>query len=114
MFDSLQPVTLSAKAAEEVRKIIQAKKIPADYGLRLGIRGGHGCGSATLIIGFDKKKDSDLAYTLEGLSIYIDKKHTMYLIGKRVDYYEGADARGFVFVEPGESGDVAKPGGAVC
>jgi iron-sulfur cluster assembly protein len=99
MFDTIQPVNLSAKAAGEVRKIMQSKNIPDDYGLRLGVRGGGGCGGVSLIIGFDKRKDSDLAYTIEGIPIYVDKKHTMYLIGKEVDFYEGADARGFMFVD---------------
>ena len=98
MFD-IQPVTLSLKAATEVRKIMQTKNIPPDYGLRIGVRGGGGCGGAQLIIGFDKKKDSDQAYEIEGIPVYVDKKHTMYVIGKEVDFYEGADARGFVFVE---------------
>jgi len=31
--------------------------------------------------------------------VLVDKKHTMYLIGKQVDFYEGADAKGFMFVE---------------
>lgn len=75
------------------------KNIPADYGLRIGIRGGSGCGGAQLIVGFDKKKEADLVYEIEGIPIYVDKKHTMYVIGKEVDFYEGADARGFVFVE---------------
>ncbi len=91
MFDTLQPVNLSAKAAAEVRKIMQSKNIPADYGLRLGVRGGGGCGGVSPIIGFDKKKVSDLSYTIEGIPVYIDKKHTMYLIGKEVDFYEGAE-----------------------
>ena len=99
MFDTIQPVNLSAKAAEEVRKIMQSKNIPADYGLRLGVRGGGGCSGVSLIIGFDRKKDSDLSYTIGGITVYIDKKHTMYLIGKEVDFYEGADARGFMFVD---------------
>ena len=98
MFDTIQPVNLSVKAAEEVRKIMQSKNIPAGYGLRLGVRGG-GCSGVSLIIGFDKKKDSDLFYTIAGIPVYIDKKHTMYLIGKEVDFYEGADARGFMFVD---------------
>ena len=98
MFD-LHPVTLSPKAAVEVRKIMQTKNIPADYRLRVGVRGGRGCGAATLIIGFDKPKDSDLSYEIEGIPVLVDKKHTMYVIGKEVDFYEGADARGFVFVE---------------
>jgi len=98
MFDNVQPVTISAKAVEEIRKIMETKNIPAGYGLRVGVKGG-GCG-VSLIIGFDKKKDSDIAYAIEGIPVYIDKKHTMYLIGKQVDYYEGADAHGFMFVDP--------------
>ncbi len=98
MFSNVQPVTISEKAAAEIRKIMQTKNIPEDYSLRVGIRGG-GCGGVSLIIGFDKKKASDLAYSVEGISVLVDKKHTMYIIGKEVDFYEGADARGFMFVE---------------
>ena len=97
MFDSLQPVTISLKAAEEIRKIKQTKNIPADYGLRVGAKGG-GCG-VTLIIGFDKKKDSDHSYMIDDIPVYVDKKHTLYLIGKEVDFYDGEDARGFTFID---------------
>jgi iron-sulfur cluster assembly protein len=102
MFDALQPVKLSTRAAQEVKKIMQTKNIPAGYGLRIGVRGGSGCGGAQLIIGFDKKKESDLAYTIENVSVLVDKKHTMYVIGKEVEFYEGADARGFQFVDSDE------------
>lgn len=99
MFNQLQPVKISVRAAEEVKKIMQTKNIPAGYGLRIGVRGGTGCGGAQLIIGFDKPKDSDLSYTAEGVPVLVDKKHTLYVIGKEVDFYEGADARGFQFVD---------------
>jgi len=99
MFNDIQPVTLSARAAEEVRKIMETKNIPAEYGLRVGIRGG-GCGGVSLIIGFDKQKDTDLAYTIQGIPVYVDKKHTMYIIGKEVDFYESEETRGFMFVDP--------------
>ncbi|MEP2668218.1 MAG: iron-sulfur cluster assembly accessory protein [Cyclobacteriaceae bacterium] len=99
MSNAIIPVTLSKKAAEEVRKIMETKNIPADYCLRIGIRGS-GCGGAAMMIGFDKKKDSDLSYQIEGIEIVVDKKHTMYVIGKEVDFHEGADARGFMFVDP--------------
>jgi iron-sulfur cluster assembly protein len=94
------PVTLSPKAAEQVLSIMRTKNIPDDYGLRIGIRGGHGCGGHQLILGFDKKKDSDITYTEAGIPVYVNKKHMMYVLGKEVDFYEGADAKGFVFVEP--------------
>jgi iron-sulfur cluster assembly protein len=98
MFENVKPIGLTARAAEEVKKIMQTKGIPIEYGLRLGIKGG-GCGGVALIIGFDKQKSSDLAYLVEGIQVYVDKKHTMYLIGKEVDFYEGADAKGFMFKE---------------
>jgi iron-sulfur cluster assembly protein len=100
MFETLKPVALSSRAAEEVRKIMQTKNIPAGYGLRVGIKGG-GCGGVSLIIGFDKPKENDLSYLTEGIELLIDKKHTMFVIGKEVDFYEGADARGFMFVDKG-------------
>jgi iron-sulfur cluster assembly protein len=103
MFDQIRPVTLSPRAAEEVLKIMQSKNIPEGYGLRIGIRGGGGCGGAKLIIGFDKKKASDLDYTTEGIQVLVDKKHTMYVIGKEVDFYDGADAKGFMFVEQADA-----------
>jgi iron-sulfur cluster assembly protein len=101
MFSPINPVTISAKAAEEIRKIMETKNIPAGYALRVGIRGG-GCGGVSLLIGFDKKKETDLSYSVEGIPVLVEKKHTMYIIGKEVDFYEGADARGFMFVDPQE------------
>jgi iron-sulfur cluster assembly protein len=102
MFDKIQPVTISEKAAVEIRKIMETKNIPPDYGLRIGIKGG-GCGGAAMMIGFDKKKDTDIEYIINDIPVYVDKKHTMYVIGKEVDFYEGADARGFTFVDTKKS-----------
>lgn len=95
---NFQPVTLTPKAAEEVRKIMQTKNIPADYGLRVGVRGG-GCG-VSLLIGFDKKKENDQSYTIEGIPVLVDKRHTMYVVGKEIDFYEGDEGRGFMFTDP--------------
>jgi iron-sulfur cluster assembly protein len=98
MFSSVEPVTISEKAAIEIRKIMETKKIPEGYSLRVGIKGG-GCGGVSLLIGFDKPRATDLSYTVEGIPVLVDKKHTMYIIGKEVDFYEGADARGFMFAD---------------
>ena len=98
MLSTIKPVTLSKRAVEEVNKIMKTKNIPGEYGLRIGIRGS-GCGGASLIIGFDKQRDSDLSYQVDGLTIYVDKKHTLYVMGKEVDFYEGADKRGFMFLD---------------
>jgi iron-sulfur cluster assembly protein len=99
MVKTIIPVTLSKKATEEVKKIMKTKNIPADYGLRIGIRGA-GCGGAAMMIGFDKKKETDLSYLIDDITVLVDKKHTLYVVGKEVDFYEGADAKGFMFVDP--------------
>lgn len=78
---------------------MQTKKIPPGYGLRVGIRGGSGCGGHQLILGFDKPKDTDITYSQQGIQLLVDKKHVLYVIGKEVDFYEGGDAKGFVFVD---------------
>ncbi len=99
MNNLLQPATLSTRAVEEIKLIMETKNIPENYFLRLAVQGGGGCGGAKLIIGFDKQRETDLKYKQGQLEVLIDKKHVMFLIGKEVDFYEGADARGFLFVD---------------
>lgn len=94
---SQNPVTISKTAAEEIKKMMTTKNIPEGYGLRVGVRGG-GCG-VQLILGFDKPKETDLVYEYEGIPVMFEKRHMMFLIGKQVEFYEGADARGFHFVD---------------
>lgn len=106
MFD-FQPVTISPRAAAEVRKIMQTKNIPAGYGLRIGVRGS-GCGGVSLLIGFDKQKDTDQSYTIGGIPVYVDKRHTMYVIGKQIDFYDGEEGRGFMFTDQQEDQKIEK------
>lgn len=102
MFDNINPITISNRASEEIHKIIQNKGIPPDYGLRVGIKGG-GCSGISLMIGFDKKKDTDLSYDIKGITVYVDKKHAMYVMGKEVDFVIEAEASGFTFVDPAKA-----------
>ena len=98
MLDQL-PVSITPQAWEEVKNIVEKKNIPTEYGLRIGIRGA-GCSGMSFLLGFDKKQPTDMEFTHEGYPVYIAKKDTMYLLGLQVDFYEGADARGFTFVNP--------------
>lgn len=102
MFENIQPVTLSRRAALEIRKIMETKNIPEGYGLRVGVKGG-GCG-VSLLIGFDKRKESDLSYLIDGIAVYVDKRHTLYVMGKEVDFYEGEETRGFLFTDSQKAG----------
>lgn len=97
MLENIVPVSITPRAVVEIKKIMETKNIPAGYGLRVGIRGG-GCG-AQLIIGFDKRKDTDSHYTLSDIPVFIDKRHTLYVIGKVIDFHEDAEVRGFMFID---------------
>ncbi|MDN5203439.1 iron-sulfur cluster assembly accessory protein [Fulvivirgaceae bacterium BMA10] len=99
MSDKMTPVTITDKAVKEIKEIIRHKNIPAEYGLRIGIKGGVGCAGVSFLLGFDKKKETDDEFEIDGITVYLEKKHFMYLIGMQVDFYEGADARGFSFVK---------------
>ncbi len=92
------PIEITDKAQKEINHIMTHKNIPEGYGLRIGVKGG-GC-SVSFILGFDKEKTNDQAYFAGSIPVFVQKGELMFLIGKQVDFYEGADARGFVFVDP--------------
>lgn len=95
----LIPIQITPKAKEEIRNIISNKNIPADYSLRVGVRGG-GCGGMSYMLGFDKAKEGDQQFEIDGIPVLIEKKHYMFLMGMQVDFYEGNEARGFTFINP--------------
>jgi iron-sulfur cluster assembly protein len=96
---TLAPISLTERAVQEVKNIIVEKNVPDDYGLRIGVQGG-GCSGMSYLLGFDKAKDADETYDLDGLKLIMDKKHAMYVLGMEVDFQDGLNARGFVFNNP--------------
>lgn len=93
------PIAMSDTAASEIRKIMQTKKIPDGYGLRVGVKGG-GCSGMSYVLGFDKKRDKDQEFDIDGIPVFMDKRHGLYLMGTTIDYHDGLDARGFTFDNP--------------
>ncbi len=93
------PVMLSPRAAEEVKNIIATKNIPEGYALRIGVRGG-GCSGMSYVLGFDKMREHDMSFDFDGIPLYIDKRHGLYLMGTTIDYHDGLNARGFTFENP--------------
>lgn len=97
--DASTPVLLSDKAASEIRNIMEQKKLPDGFGLRVGVRGG-GCSGMSYMLGFDRKREHDLQFELDGISVYMDRRHGLYLMGTTIDFQDGLDARGFTFENP--------------
>ena len=94
----LCPVTFTDEAIIEIHSIYNSKNIPKEYGVRLATAGG-GCADVKYVIGFDKIKDSDKIYDLNGISILIEKKHLMYLFDVKIDYSCNDNEQGFEFIK---------------
>lgn len=93
------PVTLTPGAIAEMKRLRVADQVPAEYGLRIGVKGG-GCSGMTYVLGFDKKEEGDEEFLIDDLRILMQPTHQLYLFGMQIDYQDGLNARGFVFENP--------------
>jgi iron-sulfur cluster assembly protein len=94
-------VSLTERAAQEVKKIMEDQKLGPETVLRVGVVGG-GCSGFQYSLGFDQKFDDkiDSKYDCFGINLVVDKKSALYLDGTKVDFYEGLEKRGFTFENP--------------
>jgi iron-sulfur cluster assembly protein len=99
VINSTCPVSLTESALTEFKRLFAEKNLDAAHGLRIGVKGG-GCAGFSYLLGFDTTKEGDEIYEVEGLKIYMNKAHTLYLAGMEIEYKDGLDARGFSFNNP--------------
>jgi len=93
------PVSFTEGAVKELYKLKDQQEISDDYGLRVGVEGG-GCSGMSYVLGFDQKKDGDQEYIIDGIKVFMNKAHGLYLVGMQINYQDGLNARGFTFENP--------------
>lgn len=101
-FSGDKTVSLTERAAKQVRKIMAEEDPENNLYLRVAVEGG-GCSGLSYKLGLDHKTDEDEIIESQGLEILIDPRHMMYLEGILIDYPDGLDARGFTFDNPNAS-----------
>lgn len=94
-----ETIQLTEKAAEEIRLLREREKIPVEKYLRIGVKGG-GCSGLSYVLDFDEKQAMDDEFQLHGISVLVDKRQALYLVGTYLDYQSGLNDRGFVFLNP--------------
>lgn len=95
-----EEIVVTDKAKSEIKKIMEANKIPDTYGLRLGVKGG-GCSGLSYSLGFDNEtREGDKSLMIDGIRIFVDAKSLFYLSGTHLDFTDGLNGRGFVFNNP--------------
>lgn len=94
-------VSMTEKAASEVKRIIEDQKYEENVVLRVGVTGG-GCSGFSYALSFDKTFDdkADSKFDCHGVSVVVSRKSALYLDGTTVDFHDGIDKRGFVFENP--------------
>jgi iron-sulfur cluster assembly protein len=92
-------ITITAKAASEIQKII-AQENSGDLALRVGVQGG-GCSGLSYFLSLDKEaRPDDKILESNGVKIYLDSKSALYLDGTEVDFTDGLQGSGFTFKNP--------------
>ena len=93
-------IKMTDKAVNEVKKIMGENKVPENYGLRVGVKGG-GCSGLTYSLGFDAAaKEGDTTIEQSGIKLFVDGKSLFYLSGTVLDFTDGLNGKGFVFNNP--------------
>ncbi len=96
---NVAPVTLTDSAISQLIRIIQEEQLSAEHGLRIGVKGG-GCSGFSYVMGFDVKQEKDEEYDINGIKVFMEKSHSIYLSGMEIDWKEDLNNRGFIFTNP--------------
>ena len=93
-------ITVTDRAAKEVRRIIGEQSLSDATVLRVGVKGG-GCSGFSYTLGFDDRtSEVDQVFELNGVRVAIDPKSFLYLNGTQIDFEESLMGRGFRFGNP--------------
>ncbi len=94
-------MTMTERAAERARELIAASATPI-VGLRVGIKNG-GCAGMSYTLEFAGTKDPlDEVVEDKGVTILIDSKALMFLLGTQLDYETTKLASTFTFKNPNQ------------
>ncbi|MGB7686256.1 MAG: iron-sulfur cluster insertion protein ErpA [Solirubrobacterales bacterium] len=92
-------ITLSAKAAEKIGELLGSQAESGEQALRVAVRGG-GCSGFQYALAFDKAKDDDHLFEVDGVAVLVDKVSMQFVFGSEVDYVEGLQGAGFQVNNP--------------
>ncbi|MFQ5877803.1 MAG: HesB/IscA family protein [Acidobacteriota bacterium] len=92
-------IHLTEKAAEHVKRLMDREGL-ADHGLRVAVAGG-GCSGLSYKLNFEKDAaEGDKVFEQHGVRIFLDPKSHVFVNGLTLDFSDGLNGTGFVFLNP--------------
>jgi iron-sulfur cluster assembly protein len=91
-------ITLSDKAVAKIGELLAGQE-GTGQALRVAVRGG-GCSGFQYALAFDQAKADDNVFTVDGVSVVVDKVSMQFVFGSEVDYVEGLQGAGFQVNNP--------------
>ena len=92
-------ITLSPKAVEKIGELLGSQADGSDQALRVAVRGG-GCSGFQYALAFDRVKDDDHVFEVDGVAVIVDKVSMQFVFGSEVDFIEGLQGAGFQVNNP--------------
>jgi len=97
------PMTVTPAAVAKIKALLDGRGKPS-AGIRIGIRT-KGCSGMSYTLEFaDERNAFDEVVETQGVTLLIDPKATMFILGTEMDYREDKLESGFVFTNPNEKG----------
>lgn len=97
------PITITDTAFDRVKALLSTRGKPS-VGIRIGIRT-KGCSGLSYSLEYaDEQNPLDEVVTIEDVTILIDPKAILFILGTEMDYVEEKMQSGFVFRNPNEKG----------
>jgi iron-sulfur cluster assembly protein len=94
---------LTEAAAERVRSLMARAEKPI-AGLRIGVKNA-GCAGMSYTVEFaDEKRPADEVVEDKGVTIFVDPKAVLFLLGTEMDFKSDKLAAQFVFNNPNQTG----------
>ncbi len=96
-------ITVTEKAKSKAIELMANENRPADSFIRVGVEGG-GCSGLSYKLEFDNQvKPDDKVFEDKGMKIVCDRKSFLYLVGTELEFSDGLNGKGFVFINPNAS-----------
>ena len=95
-------ITLTERAAARVKHIMAKSETPM-LGVRLGVKNG-GCAGMEYTMDYaEEQLPLDEMVEDKGVTIFIEAKAVLFLLGTEIDYEEGLLSSGFTFNNPNQT-----------